>query len=101
MSIVFLDPTGRCNLRCRHCYARSRWTFHPSKETLLRTIRRLPEGLDVGLIGGESMVRRDIVEVVQACVQNGHRTTLATNATLIDECSARALRDVGIAALDC
>ena len=101
MSTIFIDPTGRCNLRCSHCYAESRWAFQPTKEELFEIIRMLPKGIDIGLIGGEVMVRKDICQIIERCVLKGHRTTIATNATLITPDAAKNLLEAGVASVSC
>jgi sulfatase maturation enzyme AslB (radical SAM superfamily) len=101
MSTIILDPTGRCNLHCCHCYAEAYRDLHPSKEALLGIVSLLPEGINVNLVGGEVMVREDIYELIQACVQRGHRTSIATNATLINSGVAKALARAGVSTVSC
>jgi MoaA/NifB/PqqE/SkfB family radical SAM enzyme len=101
MKLVVLDPTGHCNLRCGHCFADGYKALHPSRDDLLDTIRLLPDGFGVYIIGGEPLLRDDIFELIQACVQQGHRTSIATNATLIDSSVADNLIKSGISSINC
>ncbi len=101
MAIIYLDPTGRCNLRCAHCYAAGNRRWHLDGDTVLQIVRQLPPSVEIGLIGGEPLMHEDIVGIVSCCAQEGHRTTLVTNATLVTPHIARKLADAGISAVAC
>ena len=63
---VGMDVTGRCNLRCRHCFA---CTEEQELDTaqLLALVDQLPDidAHKIILTGGEPLLRRDIEQVVE------------------------------------
>lgn len=81
--------TGRCNLRCRHCFmsAPEAALGEPSLEQCLDVVAQLAEcGVgSVSITGGEPLVRRDFWQIVDALCREGIRiTTLFTNGVLLD-----------------
>lgn len=101
MGSIIIDVTGRCNLFCSHCYATPYRSSHPKLSTLLETIELLPKGLEVVLMGGEPLVRNDILKIIKKCTSTGHVTILATNATLLTQDKIHALIDAGISKFQC
>lgn len=95
---VFWDVTGRCNLRCVHCRDLSR----PSQEELtfdegLKLIDDLA-GMGVqflGLLGGEPLLRKDILPLVRYAKQR-MAVGLGTNGTLLTPAIAADLREAGL-----
>ncbi|CEQ18958.1 radical SAM/SPASM domain-containing protein [Paraclostridium sordellii] len=90
LSLVWLEVTQGCNLKCLHCYEGD---IHiPSKNVLninewKNIVDQLVE-LDVQnivVIGGEPCVYKDIKELLLYLAKYNINTTLFTNATLIDE----------------
>jgi len=79
--------TGRCNLRCRHCYGLYGvgQTAELPKETVLRTVDTLRAmgTRRITLEGGEPLVRPDIVELVDYIHGKGIEMALCTNAVLL------------------
>ena len=104
-----ISVTDRCDLRCRYCMA-EKMTFLPrSKLLALEEIAIIAERfIDFGvrkirLSGGEPLVRRDVVELVQRLGSHvGHgldELTMTTNATRLAD-HAQALADAGIRRLN-
>lgn len=100
-----LSVTDRCDLRCSYCMP-ERQTFLPRKEVLsLEEMHRLALGFiargitKIRLTGGEPLVRRDMIELVQALgrkLGDGlDELTLTTNATRLAE-FADDLRAAGV-----
>ncbi|ONF95919.1 GTP 3',8-cyclase MoaA [Sphingomonas jeddahensis] len=100
-----ISVTDRCDLRCRYCMA-EKMTFLPrSKLLALEEIAIIAERFigfgvrKIRLSGGEPLVRRDVVELVQRL--GGHlgagldELTMTTNATRLAD-HAMALADAGI-----
>lgn len=99
ISYLRLSVTDRCDLRCAYCMP-ERQTFLPRSEVL--TLDELHE-LSLGFIargitklrltGGEPLVRRDMIELVQALgrkLGDGlEELTLTTNATRLAEFADR------------
>jgi len=64
-SVLFLAVTGRCNLRCAHCYTQ-RYAKQDMEVALARRILREGYELGVGLVvvsGGEPLLHRDFFEL--------------------------------------
>lgn len=81
---IKLSPSMVCNLRCRGCFAAD----HPSKERLdPDTLERLVEQAEavgvstIGVIGGEPLLVRDILDLFRRFPQTGFY--LVTNGTLV------------------
>ncbi|WP_289466325.1 radical SAM protein, partial [Klebsiella pneumoniae] len=62
--------TGRCNYRCKHCYmsAPDAKLGELSHETIMSIVQQLIDcGIyQVSLTGGEPLVRKDFMEIVDA-----------------------------------
>ncbi len=82
--------TGRCNLKCRHCYMSAPHAKYGelSLEKCLDIVRQISEAgiLDVSLTGGEPLVRTDFFDIVDALLDE--RITISqvfTNGVLVDD----------------
>lgn len=82
------ELTGRCNLRCRHCYC----TFTSTRDSLttddiFRIIDDLHEAGTMGLVltGGEIFIRSDIGEILGHLERRNFILRLNTNGTLLSE----------------
>lgn len=94
--------TGRCNLRCRHCF---HWrevaigVAGPRLEDLRRladSAARMGPLLWVSLGGGEPFLRRDLVEVASAFARHGLRhLAIPTNGLLPERAEAFAEEVLG------
>ena len=95
ISYLRLSVTDRCDLRCSYCMP-EKMQFLPKKEVLsLEELHRLSLAfIDRGirkirLTGGEPLVRRDVIELVQALgrkLGDGlEELTLTTNGTQLEE----------------
>ncbi len=105
-----LSVTDRCDLRCAYCMP-ERQTFLPRAEVLsLEELHELALGFiargitKIRLTGGEPLVRRDMIELVQALGRkigandgNGHleELTMTTNGTRLAE-FADPIRAAGV-----
>jgi cyclic pyranopterin phosphate synthase len=105
ISYLRRSVTDRCDLRCSYCMP-ERQVFVPRKEVLsLEELHNLALGFiargvtKIRLTGGEPLVRRDMVELVQALgrkLGDGlEELTLTTNATRLAE-FAQPLREAGV-----
>lgn len=91
-----IEVTGRCNLRCAHCYMTGY-----RDEAELRTheiLRVLDELADAGCVqllitGGEPLLREDFREIWRHAKKKGFLLTLFTNAALADAETAAFLAD--------
>ena len=100
--IVVWNCTRKCNLNCVHCYS-SAGTQDPAEvlttEQAKSFIRDLADfGVPVILFsGGEPLLRDDIFELANFAAEQGIRTTLSTNGTLISEKVADEINNAGFA----
>ena len=96
---IYLTLTAHCNLRCKGCrYGRD---FMPGEELPLRIVREALEDIKeanfevVRLYGGEPLVHRDIIKIVEYCTELGLRTYLTTNGMALRQ-KMDALYDAGL-----
>ena len=101
-----ISVTDRCDLRCLYCM-HEKMTFLPKKEVLtLEEIERLCDNfIDLGinkirLTGGEPLVRKDIIKLIEKLnikkkYTNLNEITLTTNGTLL-EIFAKDLKKNGV-----
>jgi cyclic pyranopterin phosphate synthase len=97
--------TDRCNLRCTYCMPEEGLAWLPRDEQLtddevIRLIRVAVEGLgvtEVRFTGGEPLIRRGLVGIVQAAarLRPRPRLSLTTNGIGLDRLAA-PLRDAGL-----
>ena len=82
--------TGRCNYRCKHCYMSAPDAKYGelSHEEIMSIVQQLIDCgvLEVSLTGGEPLVRKDFMEIVDALLAGGiHITTIYSNGKLVTE----------------
>lgn len=99
--MVSYSITTKCNLKCKHCYSDSVDQTAPdelSTEEAFRLVDDLSEwGIGLLIIdGGEPLCRDDLLDILRYASSKGIRTTIGSNATLIDEVMARKLLDAGV-----
>jgi len=102
--MVSYSITTKCNLKCKHCYSSSVDQAAPdelSTEEAFRFIDDLSEwGIGLLIIdGGEPLCREDLLDILKYASSKGIRTTIGSNATLIDEGTAKKLLEVGVMAV--
>lgn len=93
--VTHLEVVAACNLTCTHCFAGTL----PRRGALLTTAeldRLFAELAGLGcfrlnLTGGEPLLRRDLLELVDLAAGHGLHCTLTSNGTLLDERLAREL----------
>lgn len=102
---TIVELTKRCNLDCTMCYYRKSKNEKDFIETedLIRFITQLKEiGAEVlSLTGGEPFLRRDLPKIIRHASDIGLKTTIFTNAQLIDKILARKIVDSGLSYLFC
>ncbi len=100
--VVFWNLTDRCNLACSHCYSRSGPECVYGDELTTAEARAFIDDLAVAKVplviftGGEPLVRPDIWDLAGYCRQNGIKTALSTNGTLITDRVAEKIKTSGI-----
>ena len=98
--VVVWNVTRRCNLLCVHCYTDSCNQEYPNELTTAEgkafiddlAAFKIPALL---FSGGEPLIRKDLFELAGYAVSKGLRPVLSTNGTLIDEATARKLKELG------
>ena len=116
LSIISWNVTGKCNLRCGHCYLPARFAYAGPEEKnagadkdgelgtpeALRLIERIaavnPETMLI-LSGGEPLLRRDIYELASCARQKGMMVVVGTNGTLVDAAAARMMKGSGVSGI--
>ena len=100
--VIFWNLTDRCNLSCTHCYSRSGPGCGSGDELTTAEARTFIDDLaasNVPLViftGGEPLVRPDIWELAEYSRENGIKTALSTNGTLITDEVAKKIKRSGI-----
>ena len=82
--------TGRCNYRCKHCYmsAPDAKQGELDHDTIMSIVQQLIDcGVrEVSLTGGEPLVRKDFLEIVDALINGGITiTTIYSNGKLVTD----------------
>ena len=100
---LWLNITGECNLRCRHCHSSfgSPLEDELTTEEIKTIIEESSHFPDCGLVisGGEPFCRYDITEILKAASNHfGKRVFVITNGTLVDDETANMLatRDIRV-----
>jgi radical SAM protein with 4Fe4S-binding SPASM domain len=94
-----IELTYRCNYRCPHCYVdRSAAAEELGLRDWTRIFREMRSSgcFTVVVTGGEPLTRPDALPVLQELKNTGFVTTLFTNASLVDEPTARQLAELGL-----
>lgn len=92
---VWIQVTNGCNLRCKYCYANS---SSSEDDITLDEIKSLLDELKkknfnkIVITGGEPLVRKDILEIIELCSGYG-RVQLLTNGTLGDRALYQKIMD--------
>lgn len=82
--------TGKCNYRCKHCYmsAPDAKLGELDHDTVMDIIRQLSECgiMNVSLTGGEPLIRKDFLEIVDALLEREILiTTIYSNGALVTD----------------
>ena len=93
--------TGRCNYRCKHCYMSAPHAKYGelSHEQCMRIVEQLTQcGIfSVSLTGGEPLLRKDFMEIVDALLAHNIKiTTIYSNGKLVNETLLKELAARGI-----
>ena len=93
--------TGKCNYRCKHCYmsAPDAKLGELDHDTVMSIVQQLIDCgvMEVSLTGGEPLVRKDFLEIVDALLAGGITiTTIYSNGKLVTDKLLDALDRRGI-----
>ncbi len=97
--LVVWNVTKVCNLRCKHCYETA--GVPPPDELNKREVLRAVDKMGkagvayIALSGGEPLMRRDFLDIVNRIRKNEMAFSIATNGTLLTKKIAKKLKDTG------
>lgn len=98
--IAFVEITRACNLRCKHCLNNSGEIIDnqiTSKEIFCLIKKLAIAGIqEIRFTGGEPLVHKDIYKMIELATKLGIYTSIGTNGTLIDEETAKKLKNMGL-----
>ena len=98
---LYIEPTARCNLRCKMCF-RNSWKNEiigdMRPETFRKAMTTMPDSVETVFFGGmgEPLAHPDIVEMVRTASSLGKRVELLSNGTLLDARRTAELLDAGL-----
>lgn len=101
---LFLELTERCNEHCVHCGSRCGDTA-PVEELTLAEYKRILDDvardfdlskLRLAVTGGEPLLRKDFFDILSYAKEKGFAWGMTTNATLIDDDTAKRLYACGM-----
>lgn len=97
-SMVVWEITSSCNLSCIYCYIGDKNQEQYSYRDSISTLEILNEfGVKrIVFSGGEPLLHPRIFEILHRASRYGFETVLATNATLVKDEAAKALRKSGL-----
>lgn len=105
------DSTNDCNLRCRHCYHnREGNKNHSQEKKKLMNLAEVKEMVDdlaltsnrwnmsprLHISGGEPLMRRDLLDILEYTFEKKVTTKLLTNGTLVTKKKAREIKKRGV-----
>ena len=93
-----VEPMGRCNLACRHCFVK--FSHAEMREVVFDAVlegARALGAVELTLNGGEPLLHPRAVAWLRMAHQAGLRTQLFTNGTLVDDTLARSLVSARVA----
>jgi Fe-coproporphyrin III synthase len=98
--VIVWNLTAKCNLKCLHCYAAKDSVKSPelSKNEILKVVPDFIK-IKVPLVifsGGEPLLAKDLFYICTNFKDNGIRTSLSTNGTLINKLVAKNIKKSGI-----
>jgi pyrroloquinoline quinone biosynthesis protein E len=98
---LLAELTYRCPLHCVFCYNPVDYATHEQELTTDEWLRVLREGralgaVQLGLSGGEPLLRDDLEVIVAEARRLGYYTNLLTSGVGLTEARAKALKDAGL-----
>lgn len=102
---VIWDLTSKCNLKCIHCFNADRYTspLYKTKNELTTkeaklAIDKFKEGgvKHLHLLGGEPLIREDIIEILTYAKKKKLVISINTNGLLLNEYFCKSLLDIGV-----
>jgi len=95
-SIFVINITGRCNLKCIHCWNARYVGTELNSIDVRRVIDRIPTDARIHFLGGEPLLHPDILELIAYSERTGHYTSLVTNGLLVSKIGVDNLLQSGL-----
>lgn len=100
--VMSWNVTRECNMKCSHCYINATDKKLDNELTTAEAKKLMDQIYEVSaplliLSGGEPLLRPDIYELIEYGSKKGLKIGLGSNGSLIDEATARKLKESGIA----
>jgi MoaA/NifB/PqqE/SkfB family radical SAM enzyme len=76
---LFVDLTYRCNMTCNVCYNPVRPIPDMTLEYFTEAISRLPNKIEIRMLGGEPTIHKDFFEFVDTAFKHGHNVYVSSN----------------------
>lgn len=101
LACLQIELTGRCNERCIHCYipnAKKNEGVDLSFDKFQSVIDQYSAmgGLQITLSGGEALMNKKIVRMLEYCRQKDLKISLLSNLTLLDDSVVQTLKKVNV-----
>ncbi len=98
-NLVGWEITSQCNLTCPHCFSAAAKRPHDEMSTaeckgVIEDMARIGVKM-IGWTGGEPLMRQDLEELIAHAKQHGIKSSITTNAVLLDEKRAASLKAAG------
>jgi MoaA/NifB/PqqE/SkfB family radical SAM enzyme len=104
---VMFELTYRCNFKCRHCYVPPSYSSRYARleldtKKVLDILGQLKEQgcFYLGFTGGEPLMRKDFLKILEAAKRMGFEVIVYTNGSLIDKETAIRLHHLGVNKID-
>lgn len=99
--IVVWSVTRTCNLNCVHCYTDSQNRPYGGELDTGEGLALIDDLASFGVpsllfSGGEPLMRKDLLRLIDRAAGRGVRPVISTNGTLIDREAARSIREAGV-----
>jgi molybdenum cofactor biosynthesis enzyme MoaA len=85
--VIYADVTHKCNMACANCFIPNRTIPDMDLDSLVSFLKRLPNPIDVRLIGAEPTLRNDLFDIISSIKKIGHRPVLMTNGLKLADLS--------------
>ncbi len=99
--IIVWNTSRTCNLKCVHCYTDSdnkKYDNELNTKEGKELIDSLADFSIPSLLfsGGEPLMRKDLLELMEYAAKKNIRPVISTNGTLIDKAKARDIKNAGV-----
>lgn len=100
IDVVRWDITGKCNMACKHCQASKFYMDKKNNDLSLKDVCTIIDRLAVAgvhrvaLLGGEPLIREDIIEILEYLKKKNILVTLNTNLMLLQKFDVKKLLEL-------